>query len=209
MVMSFTPPGSPVESWYVTEFAAPAGATMKTAARTARPRMGEATASANQARTRTCHVKPVYTRLAHGSGLRGQTGARPRRRQQAVDCLGHREASCRRGRGACVHVPGRAHRAPCGSSRRACRARSSRSATSARTTTSRACSRRSTRRSAAVSTSSSTPSPSPRRKISKAGSRTRLRDRFWMAVDISAYSLVACARSGAADGGAVAARSSR
>ena len=106
--------------------------------------------------------------------VRGQAGARARRRQQALDRLGDRAAARRRGRAARVHLPGRADRAErprARGDRR--RARSSPSATSAPTRTSRACSPRSARRSAAGSTCSSTRSPSPRRRISRAASPTR------------------------------------
>ena len=59
----------------------------------------------------------------------------------------------------------------------------------------RASSPRSATSSAEVSTSSSTRSHSQRRRISKGRFVDTPRDRFWMALDISAYSLVACARA--------------
>ena len=72
----------------------------------------------------------------------------------------------------------------------------------------RACSARSPRRSAASSTCSSTPSPSPAAEDLEGRFTDTPRDRFWLALDVSAYSLVACARAAeplmeAAGGGAI------
>ena len=47
---------------------------------------------------------------SHGREVRGQAGAHPRRREQALDRVGDREAAPRGGRRARVYVPGRADR---------------------------------------------------------------------------------------------------
>ena len=118
------------------------------------------------------------------------------RRQQALDRVGDREAPRRRGRAGRVHLPGRAHREERPRPRRdRRRARSSPSATCAPTTTSRASSPRWRRPSAAGSTSSSTRSRSRPPRISRAASSTRRATASGWRVDISAYSLVACARA--------------
>ena len=141
--------------------------------------------------------------------LRRKTGSRARRRQPALDRVGDRAAARRRGRAARVHLPGRADRGQRARARRdGRRARSSRRATSAPTRTSRA--------------------SSPRSSDAFGGELDLLvhsvafaaaedlegrftdtpRERFWMALDVSAYSLVACARAAeplmeAAGGGSI------
>ena len=138
-----------------------------------------------------------YRRIARMAGaFEGKRGARARRREQALDRVGDRAGARRRGRAAGVHLSGRAHREERARARRDGRHRARDRVRRALRRRHRPRLRRGRRtRSAASSTSSCTRSRSRPPRISKAASPTRRATASGWRVDISAYSLVACARA--------------